>query len=201
MRKTIITMLATTAIAFSAISPVQAQTVDTDTDASVSSELSSGTSSGSSEDSEDSDLSNRDIIFGIAAIAAVGGLIAGGVHWAVQQRMIPNPLPGIIPNPPALAPQAPAPAPAPALPLRQSRPRLSLPKLSRLRRLPYRPTAPTKTAPKYGTSWEGPSAKAIQATAHTSTATATASAANHALGSLGFGDLRELRRLLGPRRS
>lgn len=116
MRKTLITMLATTAIAFSAISPVQAQTVDTDTDASVSSELSSGTSSGSSEDSEDSDLSNRDIIFGIAAIAAVGGLIAGGVHWAVQQRMIPNPLPGIIPNPPALAPQpvAPAPAPAPA---------------------------------------------------------------------------------------
>ncbi|AGG65755.1 excalibur calcium-binding domain-containing protein [Corynebacterium callunae] len=113
MRKTIITMLATTAIVFSAISPVQAQTVDTDTDASVSSELSSGTSSGSSEDS---DLSNRDIIFGIAAIAAVGGLIAGGVHWAVQQRMIPNPLPGIIPNPPALAPQpvAPAPAPAPA---------------------------------------------------------------------------------------
>lgn len=114
MRKTLITMLATTAIAFSAISPVQAQTVDTDTDASVSSELSSGTSSGSSEDSEDSDLSNRDIIFGIAAIAAVGGLIAGGVHWAVQQRMIPNPLPGIIPNPPALAPQTPAPAPAPA---------------------------------------------------------------------------------------
>ncbi|AIK84084.1 hypothetical protein CGLAR1_02125 [Corynebacterium glutamicum] len=112
MRKTLITMLATTAIAFSAISPVQAQTVDTDTDASVSSELSSGTSSGSSEDSEDSDLSNRDIIFGIAAIAAVGGLITGGVHWAVQQRMIPNPLPGIIPNPPALAP-APAPAPAP----------------------------------------------------------------------------------------
>ncbi|AST22137.1 hypothetical protein CEY17_01995 [Corynebacterium glutamicum ATCC 14067] len=116
MRKTLITMLATTAIAFSAISPVQAQTVDTDTDASVSSELSSGTSSGSSEDSEDSDISNRDIIFGIAAIAAVGGLIAGGVHWAVQQRMIPNPLPGIIPNLPALAPQpvAPAPAPAPA---------------------------------------------------------------------------------------
>ena len=116
MRKTLITMLATTAIAFSAISPVQAQTVDTDTDASVSSELSSGTSSGSSEDSEDSDLSNRDIIFGIAAIAAVGGLIASGVHWAVQQRMIPNPLPGIIPNPPAPAPQpvAPAPAPAPA---------------------------------------------------------------------------------------
>ena len=116
MRKTLITMLATTAIAFSAISPVQAQTVDTDTDASISSELSSGTSSGSSEDSEDSDLSNRDIILGIAAIAAVGGLIAGGVHWAVQQRMIPNPLPGIIPNPPAPAPQpvAPAPAPAPA---------------------------------------------------------------------------------------
>ncbi|WP_053546053.1 excalibur calcium-binding domain-containing protein [Corynebacterium deserti] len=120
MRKTIITMLATTAIAFSAISPVQAQTVDTDTDASVSSELSSGTSSGSSEDSEDSDLSNRDIIVGVAAIAAVGGLIAGGVHWAVQQRMIPNPLPGIIPNPPAVAPQVVEPAPQAVAPAPQA---------------------------------------------------------------------------------
>lgn len=100
MRKTLITMLATTAIAFSAISPVQAQTVDTDTEASVSSELSSTSS----------EADTTEIIVGIAAVAAVTGLIAGGVHWAVQQRLIPNPLPGIIPNPPALAPQA-APAP------------------------------------------------------------------------------------------
>lgn len=104
MRKTIITMLATTAIAFSAISPVQAQTVDTDTEASVSSELSSTSS----------EADTTEIIVGIAAVAAVTGLIAGGVHWAVQQRMIPNPLPGIIPNPPALAPQVVEPAPAPA---------------------------------------------------------------------------------------
>lgn len=102
MRKILITMLATTAIAFSAISPVQAQTVDTDTEASVSSELSSTSS----------EADTTEIIVGIAAVAAATGLIAGGVHWAVQQRIIPNPLPGIIPNPPALAPQA-APAPAP----------------------------------------------------------------------------------------
>ncbi|ANE03070.1 excalibur calcium-binding domain-containing protein [Corynebacterium crudilactis] len=105
MRKTIVTLLATTAIAFSAISPVQAETVESDVNASQSSELSSGSS----------EHSDSEIIFGIAAIAAVGGLIAGGVHWAVQQRMIPNPLPGIIPNPPALAP-APAPAPQPVAP-------------------------------------------------------------------------------------
>lgn len=104
MRKTIITMLATTAIAFSAISPAQAQTVDTDTEASVSSELSSTSS----------EADTTKIIVGIAAVAAVSGLIAGGVHWAVQQRMIPNPLPGIIPDPPALAPQVVEPAPAPA---------------------------------------------------------------------------------------
>ncbi len=41
---------------------------------------------------------------------AVGGLIAGGINWAVQQRMIPNPLPGISPNPPAPRKAAPVPA-------------------------------------------------------------------------------------------
>ena len=56
----------------------------------------------------------------VAVIAGVAAAIGGGVHWAVQQRIIPNPLPGIIPNPPApKKPQVqkavakPAPAPAP----------------------------------------------------------------------------------------
>lgn len=65
--------------------------------------------------------SDLEIIAGVAVIAGVVAAIAGGVHWAVQQRMIPNPLPGIIPNPPAPKKAAvkkavakPAPAPRPA---------------------------------------------------------------------------------------
>ena len=62
--------------------------------------------------------SDLEIIAGVAVIAGVVAAIAGGVHWAVQQRMIPNPLPGIIPNPPApkkaVAKPAPKPAPKPA---------------------------------------------------------------------------------------
>ena len=55
----------------------------------------------------------------IAGIVGIGGLISAGLTWAVQQRLIANPLPGIIPNPPAPpAPAsfqaAPAPSPAPA---------------------------------------------------------------------------------------
>ena len=67
--------------------------------------------------------SDLEIIAGVAVIAGVVAAIAGGVHWAVQQRMIPNPLPGIIPNPPApkkaavkkaVAKPAPKPAAKPA---------------------------------------------------------------------------------------
>lgn len=63
--------------------------------------------------------SDLEIIAGVAVIAGVVAAIAGGVHWAVQQRMIPNPLPGIIPNPPApkkaaVKKAAPKPAPKPA---------------------------------------------------------------------------------------
>ncbi len=50
----------------------------------------------------------------IAGIVGIGGLISAGLTWAVQQRLIANPLPGIIPNPPA--PPAPAPAPVQAAP-------------------------------------------------------------------------------------
>ncbi|PAT03444.1 hypothetical protein CKJ81_01470 [Corynebacterium hadale] len=47
----------------------------------------------------------------IAAILAVVGLGAGATVWAVQQRLIPNPLPGVIPGP---RPRAKAPAQKPA---------------------------------------------------------------------------------------
>ena len=58
--------------------------------------------------------SDLEIIAGVAVIAGVVAAIAGGVHWAVQQRMIPNPLPGIIPNPPAPKKAVAKPAPKPA---------------------------------------------------------------------------------------
>lgn len=55
---------------------------------------------------------------GMVATAAVftvlfyGGIGLGITHWAVQHRLIQNPLPGILPNPPARKP-APKPAPRP----------------------------------------------------------------------------------------
>ena len=110
MRKTLLSLVAATGIVLSTISPANATPSD-----SLSAELSSESSSLSSTSSEGEDT---DLLIGVVAIAAVGGLIANGVHWAVQQRMIPNPLPGIIPNPPALAPApAPAPAPQPVVPV------------------------------------------------------------------------------------
>ncbi|QGU08455.1 hypothetical protein COCCU_12775 [Corynebacterium occultum] len=62
----------------------------------------SSLSSGSSADS--------DLLVGGIMVAGVLGAAAAGGAWAVQQGLIPNPLPGIIPGP-APAPQAPAPAP------------------------------------------------------------------------------------------
>ena len=57
---------------------------------------------------------NIGLIVGVVVgVIALLGAAAVGVFWAVQQRIIANPLPGIIPNPPAPAP-APAPAPTPA---------------------------------------------------------------------------------------
>lgn len=77
-----------------------------------------------STDSQGAELSSKPVgstdlktvIGAIVGSLAVGALIAAGVNWAVQSRLIPNPLPGLIPNPPApLAPAKKAPAkPAPA---------------------------------------------------------------------------------------
>lgn len=66
----------------------------------------------------------KTVIGAIVGSLAVGALIAAGVNWAVQSRLIPNPLPGLIPNPPA--PPAPAkkapakPAPAKKVPVKKA---------------------------------------------------------------------------------
>lgn len=64
------------------------------------------TSSRSSSSSSDDGSSAG----GAIALAAVAAAIGGGALWAVQQGLIPNPLPGVIPGP---TPPAPAPAPVP----------------------------------------------------------------------------------------
>ena len=65
------------------------------------------------ENSGEAEEPDLEVIIGsVVGVAALIGLIGGGVYWAVQQRMIPNP-----PRRVALAPApkpAPAPAPAPA---------------------------------------------------------------------------------------
>ena len=63
------------------------------------------------ENSGEAEEPELEVIIGsVVGVAALIGLIGGGVYWAVQQRMIPNP-----PRRVALAPTPkPAPAPAPA---------------------------------------------------------------------------------------
>lgn len=74
-------------------------------------EQGSSLSSGSSADG--------DLLVGGIVVAGVLGAAAAGGAWAVQQGLIPNPLPGIIPGPApvqqAPRPAAPAPAPTPVL--------------------------------------------------------------------------------------
>lgn len=73
-------------------------------------------------DSEQPEELSEDAIIAISVVSSIVGIAAilGGAFWAIQQRLIPNPLPGIIPGPPPLpepptpAPPAPEPAPAPA---------------------------------------------------------------------------------------
>src|SRR5699024_4960142 len=100
------------------------QEVTENQSAQSSSEDTSSTDSSSTDSSSTDDGvqggSSVETFVAVAVIAGVAAAIGGGVHWAVQQRIIPNPLPGIIPTPPApKKPQGqkavakPAPAPAP----------------------------------------------------------------------------------------
>ncbi|MGD7003785.1 excalibur calcium-binding domain-containing protein [Corynebacterium halotolerans] len=139
MRKRILSIALAASIAISTATPAHAEVSaefleETTSSAELSSGLSSGLSSNlSSGDHADvAELENPDTaegssegaVIGVVALLAIGGLIAGGVNWAIQERLIPNPLPGIIPGPPAPSPapqpasapqrNVPAPAPAPA---------------------------------------------------------------------------------------
>ena len=89
---------------------------------------------GSSAIAENKDNKTLKFLGIIAGIVGIGSLISAGLTWAVQQRLIANPLPGIIPNPPA---------PRPRLPhLRQPRPLLQFRQPLRLHRhLPRRVVA------------------------------------------------------------
>lgn len=114
MRKTILSLTVAASIAAGTVTPAVAQTGD-----AIGS---LGSSTGSVEMSATGSLENPDtallIVGGIATTALVAGAAAAGVTWAVQQRIIANPLPGIIPGPPPLpaAPARPAAAPQPARP-------------------------------------------------------------------------------------
>ncbi|WP_257160021.1 excalibur calcium-binding domain-containing protein [Corynebacterium cystitidis] len=90
--------------------PEDEGSVESSSDSSEES-LSSGSSLSSTDDSGSS---SPGLWIGLVAFAGVVAAAAGGAYWAIQERLIPNPLPGIIPGPaPAPAP-APRPAPQPA---------------------------------------------------------------------------------------
>lgn len=78
--------------------PALAQEVQAPDESAVSGSSSSSSGSGSSQDA----------VIGVVALATLAAAIGGGGMWAVQQGLIANPLPGIIPGPPA-----PSPAPEP----------------------------------------------------------------------------------------
>ena len=108
------------ALSFGAVSPAYVQNLDpSTTDDSTNSTVVNPENETDENQESDSDESHETdepdvaiIVGSVVGIVALLGLI-GGVFWAVQHRMIPNPLPGIIPNPPRIAKPAPAPAPAP----------------------------------------------------------------------------------------
>lgn len=129
MRKTLLALGVAASVTFSTIVPAAAQTTELEpentAETSLSAELSSESESTESEDSETqlfSSLSSGgssegeagELIGGAVVLAAVVGLAGAGVTWAVQQRLIPNPLPGIIPGPAPKSAPAPAPAPKPS---------------------------------------------------------------------------------------
>ena len=96
--------------------PAAAAPADERDGSSLSSTSSDGSADGSSSSSTDDDGSSTAAIIGGVAIGL--GVIAAGAGaacWAMQQGMIPNPMPQLIPCHPPRKPQ-PAPAPQPAPP-------------------------------------------------------------------------------------
>lgn len=109
------------ALSFGAVSPAYAQNLDPSTtdDSTNSTVVNPENETDENQEYDSDELHETDepdvaiIVGSVVGVVALLGLIGGGVFWAVQHRMIPNPLPGIIPNPPRIAKPAPAPAPAP----------------------------------------------------------------------------------------
>lgn len=122
VKKKSLGLLLAVALSFGAVSPAYAQNLDPSTtdDSTNSTVVNAENENGENQESDSDESDEADapdvavIVGSVVGVVALLGLIGGGVFWAVQQRMIPNPLPGIIPNPPRIAKPAPAPAPAPA---------------------------------------------------------------------------------------
>lgn len=122
MHKRIITVLVAGTLTLSVVPVAHADEPDLGTNQEVTENQSAQSSSEDASSTDDGVQggSSVETFVAVAVIAGVAAAIGGGVHWAVQQRIIPNPLPGIIPTPPApkkprvqKAVAKPAPAPAP----------------------------------------------------------------------------------------
>lgn len=116
MKKSLLALSLSAALTCGVVAPAHAQEA-----APAATDQLSGQSVSSDSTEEAGSSKAGTAIAVILGVGAVAGLVAAGVSWAVANRMIPNPLPGIIPDPPAPAPApapvqavAPAPAPAPA---------------------------------------------------------------------------------------
>ncbi|MDO5031285.1 excalibur calcium-binding domain-containing protein [Corynebacterium sp.] len=161
MKKTLISLATACTVAIAGISVAEAQTPDTaltataaTTDTTNTTDITDSTLADdetSSSDGEAKELNGDEIAaITIGSIAAVAAALAAG-YWAIQQRLIPNPLPGIIPGPPAPAPKpAPAPAPEPApAPAPAPKPAPAPPPAPAPKPAPHPAPAPAPSAPYY----------------------------------------------------
>src|SRR5699024_3428365 len=103
MHKRIITALVAGTLTLSVVPVAHADEPDLGADqkatenqsAQSSSEDTSSTGSSSTDDGVQGGSSVETFV-AVGVLAGVAAAIGGGVHWAVQQRIIPNPLPGKI---------------------------------------------------------------------------------------------------------
>src|SRR5699024_7218793 len=122
MHKRIITVLVAGTLTLSVVPVAHADEPDLGTNQEVTENQSAQSSSEDASSTDDGVQggSSVETFVAVAVIAGVAAAIAGGVHWAVQQRIIRSPPPGIMPTPPApkrprvqRAVAKPAPGPAP----------------------------------------------------------------------------------------
>src|SRR5699024_9171344 len=101
MHKRIITALVAGTLTLSVVPVAHADEPDLGADQKATENQSAQSSSEDASSTDDGVQggSSVETFVAVAVIAGVAAAIGGGVHWAVQQRIIPNPLPGIIPTP------------------------------------------------------------------------------------------------------